>query len=360
MDLGAGTGRSAAAVAAAYPRAHFTLIDPDEATLTHCNSLPRACTVSLQMREVQDVAHKGRLRTALIKLRRAAEASAVSSSEAQSVAELVSSEPSSSRDSRQERYTVGVWRGAGAAPRCCGSAFWRAFARSPRRPENYKGSKGVPRELLSRRFLRFFSGPRRLVLLSLLAGTVSGYDCVLALQAVRHIVAPAAHYAEKHGLATAAGACVRTVPCWGELLGVCFLQCWPKDPSTSARVTPKSSKGSIRAWCLVAMFFWVTVSPTAIPASTSTAGCWRMLGSSRLTSLGGKTIGSSSALAAPFEVPKASLWRDSLKPAVLRRGPMRHARPHSRDSADSASCRARSRLRLRPAARRAGRKTAPR
>lgn len=34
---------------------------------------------------------------------------------------------------------------------------------------------------------------------------MSGYDCVLALQAVRHIVAPAAHYAEKHGLATAAG-----------------------------------------------------------------------------------------------------------------------------------------------------------
>ncbi|CAE7807839.1 unnamed protein product [Symbiodinium sp. CCMP2592] len=112
VDLGAGTGRSAAAVAAAYPRAHFTLIDPDE----------------------------GRLRTALIKLRRAAEASAVSSSEVPE-AHLVVSAVS------------------------CGEPL-----------------PGLPE------------------------GSVSGYDCVLALQAVRHIVAPAAHYAEKHGLATAAGA----------------------------------------------------------------------------------------------------------------------------------------------------------
>eukprot|EP00439_Symbiodinium_sp_Y106_P080937 s2013_g19.t2 len=111
VDLGAGTGRSAAAVAAAYPRAHFTLIDPDE----------------------------GRLRTALIKLRRAAEASAVSTSEVPEAHHVV------------------------AAVSC-----------------------GEPLPGLSE-------------------GTVSGYDCVLALQAVRHIVAPAAHYAEKHGLATAAG-----------------------------------------------------------------------------------------------------------------------------------------------------------
>ena len=86
VDLGAGTGRSAAAVAAAYPRAHFTLIDPDEATRPHCSATvreeqPVACITSAP--GVQDVARKGRLRTALIKLRRAAEASAVSTSEAE-------------------------------------------------------------------------------------------------------------------------------------------------------------------------------------------------------------------------------------------------------------------------------------
>ncbi|CAE7558321.1 unnamed protein product [Symbiodinium natans] len=112
VDVGAGTGRSAAAVAAAYPRAHLTLIDPDE----------------------------GRLRTALVKLKRSWESSTAPLQEA-------------------------------PEPTLIAAAL---------------GSQQTP-----------------------LPGCGGGYDCVLALQAVRHIVAPPAHYARKHGLAVTGPAQIR-------------------------------------------------------------------------------------------------------------------------------------------------------
>lgn len=40
---------------------------------------------------------------------------------------------------------------------------------------------------------------------SVLPESEGGYDCVVALQAVRHIVAPAPHYAQKHGLQIVSG-----------------------------------------------------------------------------------------------------------------------------------------------------------
>ena len=142
VDVGAGTGRSALAVSRAYPSIDLTLIEPDEA---------RDC------------------------------------------------------DAIGSRLSGAAPTGEGEATKGSASILKKGFHEiSIRFPQispvftwfHIVSQQGVPVQLL----------PAALSTDSAqLPGSAEGYDAVLALQAVRHVVAPAAHYAAKLGLRSVTG-----------------------------------------------------------------------------------------------------------------------------------------------------------